>query len=167
MGKLVITDECLAPAKFIYLNYSGPNPFEVARKIGESLKFFFHVSTAGVSETRLNWDISGDPITFYNTWWVQKKLSGFSTIWVYIKIEGKKSKTTNEGSFMLELRAQLVTKFKYSNPLLKALWWIYSYLFYNKPRRKYVERCNNFATSFRDEIKEHFNLKIAAERGER
>lgn len=158
MGKLVIVDDCLSPARFIYLNYNGPDPYGVAKKISGSLQQFFAVSSAGVSETRFNWDNSGDPVTFYFTWWVKKSF-GFSGMRIGIKVQGAKGKIDNVGNFTLELKGEITTKFEYSTSLLKPIWWIYSYLFYDRRRRNYIEMCRDYAERFRKEIMEHYNLK--------
>ncbi len=160
MGKLTIVDDCLTPGRFIYLDYSGPDPFGISKKIAGLLKPFFGVSSAGVSETNFNWDSSGDPITFYFTWWVQKSFGKFSSMRMDIKVQGTKGKTKNTGNFTMEIRGKIITRFGYSTSLLKSLWWIYSYLFYNRRRRNYINMCRDYAQRFRKEIAEHYNLKV-------
>jgi hypothetical protein len=158
MGKIVIVDDCLAPARFIYLDYSGPDPYGVAKKIAGMLQPFFSVSSAGVSETDFKWDNSGDPITFFFSWWVQKSF-GRSTMWVRIKVQGTKGKTKNVGNFTMELKGEIKTAFSYSTSLLKPIWWIYSYLFYNRRKRNYVEICRDYLERLRREIADHYNMK--------
>ena len=58
MGKIRIVDDCLAPARFMYLDYSGPDPFGVAKNIADNLTTYFRVSSSGISETVFNWDNS-------------------------------------------------------------------------------------------------------------
>ena len=120
---------------------------------------FFKVSSAGVSETRFSWDNSGDPITFFTTWWVQKSMSGFTRMMVTIKVQGAKGKNNNEGNFNLEMKGEISTKFEFRTSLLKPFWLIYSYLFYDRRRREYIEYCKNQLYDFRKELAEHFNLK--------
>lgn len=167
MAKFTIKDDCLAPERYIYLNFSGPDPYGVAKKIGGMLNSFFHVSTSGTCEYDFRWDRTGDPVGFFNRWWVQKKLSGWTTAWFHIQVQGNKSKETNEGNFTLELSAELITDIKHANPFFKAIWWIYSYIFYDKRRREYVRFCSNLAHGLRDELKEHYSLNIKGERGEK
>ena len=62
MPKIVIKEDCLAPARFVYLEYTGKNPFGVASKIAEMLLPYFGVSSSGVSETDFRWDSSGYPV---------------------------------------------------------------------------------------------------------
>lgn len=158
MGKMVIVDDCLAPARFIYLDYSGPDPFGICKKIAGMLQSFFGVSTAGVSETDFRWDNTGDPITFYFTWWVQRNL-GRSGLRIDIKVQGSKGKTKNTGNFTMELRGKITTNFSYATSLLKPLWWIYAYMFYDRRRRNYTYMCKDWLYRFRKEIAEHYNLR--------
>jgi hypothetical protein len=164
MGKLVIKDDCLAPARYIYLEYSGKDPYGVSKKITSTLMQFFHVSASKVCEEDFRWDVSRDPIGFFAKWWVRKELSNYSEAFFRIKFQGAKTKQTNEGNFTMQLQGALNTSFKYSTPLLKSLWWIYSYFFYNKVRRRYVRMCGDLLYSLRDEIKEHFDLEVAGPR---
>lgn len=158
MAKLEIVDQCLTPEILVTLTYSGADPWGVAKKIGGIIRPFFHVSASGTSQTQINWDSAGDPIRFYSTWWVKKKFSRFSFMWIDIKIQGSKSKATNRGEFVMELKGILNTNFE-GHAFLKALWMFYSYIFYNRQRAGYIEACRNFIISFRNEVKEHFNLK--------
>ena len=159
MGKLTIVDDCLDPARFIYLDYSGADPYGVVKKINGMLNAFFRVSSAGISETDFKWDDSGDPITFYSSWWVKKSLSGFSTMWVWIKVQGAKGKNKNVGNFTMEVRAEIKTSFSHATSLLKSVWWIYSYIFYNRRRREYVNMCKDWVYRLRKELAEHYNLR--------
>lgn len=162
MATITIVDECLAPEKYIYVTYKGPNPFGVAEKISETVRPFFHVSASGTAQTRLNWDSSGDPIAFFSTWWVKKDLSRFTKMWVYIKVQGSKSKADNMGEFTMQLNGSLETKFEGFSAFLKPFWLMYSYLFYDRARRHFIERCRNFVVNFRNEVKEHFGLEVTS-----
>ena len=99
MAKLTIKDDCLAPERFIYLDYSGPNPFGMAKKIAGMLGKYFHVSTSGISEYDFRWDRMGDPYGFFVRWWVKKAMSNYTTAWYYIQVQGQQYRETKEGSF--------------------------------------------------------------------
>ena len=107
MAKIKIRDRCLAPEYFVRMSYSGPNPWGIAKKITETIRPFFHVSASGMSNWRINWDITGDPITFYALWRVKKTFSGLSKMEVKIKIRGEVGKTSNKGKFSLRLEGNL------------------------------------------------------------
>lgn len=165
MVKISISEDCNAPARFIYLNFSGKNPFGIASKIAGMLQPFFDVSSAGISETDFRWDTSGDPTTFYFTWWVDRAVSGQSTQWFNIKVQGSQDKETKEGDFTLQLDARVLTSFKSSNPFFKGLFWVYDYLFYQRRRAEYLKECEELMHEFRDEIKKHFNLAVLEKGG--
>jgi hypothetical protein len=166
MVTIKIIEDCLAPSRYIYLDYSGKNPFGVASKIAEMLQPFFKVSSAGVSETDFRWDTLGDPIEFYFTWWVERTdpFGRFSGQMYNIKVQGNQTKETSEGSFTLQLWATLNTTFESKNPFAKGLFWLYDYIFYSKRRSEYLKDCEEMMYEFRDEIKKHFNVKVL-ERG--
>jgi len=163
MGKIVIRDDCMAPDRYVRLKYSGSDPWGVSKKITDLIKPFFHVSSSGTNNFRLNWDISGDPITFYSRWWVRKRFSRFSMMRVSIKLQGEKFKKTNTGSFTFQMHARIITSFGGWGPILKPIWHMYSYLFYNRARRSYIEHCRNYLLNFRNELKKHFNLETNVE----
>lgn len=160
MAKIVIRDDCLVPDRYVRLKYQGPDPWGVAEKITDSIRPFFHVSTSGFNNYRINWDISGDPVTFYSRWWVKKDFSRFSTMRMLIKLQGSRSKAKNEGKFSLSFHARVITEFSGWGIFMKPVWLIYSYLFYNRARRRFIEQCRNYILNFRNEIKEHFNLEV-------
>ena len=164
MGEIKIIEDCNAPARFIYLTYSGKNPFDCASKIAGMLQPFFKVSSAGISETDFRWDKTGDPITFYFTWWVERGGVDQPSRWTNqrfnIKVQGSQTKDSKEGEFTLQLDGRVITGFKFSNAFLKGLFWIYDYLFYQKRRAEYLKDCEETIYEFRDEIKEHFNLAV-------
>ncbi len=167
MGKITIVEDCNAPARFIFLTYTGKNPFGVASKIAGMLQPFFNVSSAGVSETDFRWDTLGDPIEFYFTWWVERgdETSKWTKQRFNIKVQGTQTKETKEGSFTLQLDGKLTTNISYNNPFFKGLFWVYDYIFYGRRRAEYLKNCEELLHEFRDEIKKHFNLATLKKSG--
>ena len=159
MGRIEIIDDCLEPERYVYLTYRGPNPWEVAKQITAKIRPFFHVSASGTNNTRLNWDVAGDPIKFYSTWWARRKLSHYTIARFFFKINGSKSKTKDEGEFVIEFYGQLETEIKGWSLLLWPFWLTYSYLFYNRARRNYLRICQSSIYNFRNELKEHYKLE--------
>ncbi len=157
-SKLTINDECLAPEKYVYVKYKGPDSWAVAEAIASSLKPYFHVSTSGLCETRLNWDLAGNPITWYNTWWVKKDVTKYTRLWFFILTQGHKDKATGEGEFTLRINGEVRTEFAGWGIFLKPVWYLYSYLIYDRLRQKQIQRCRSMIDQFRNLIKERFNL---------
>lgn len=158
MAKLEIVDDCFAPDRYLRIKYSGPDPWGIAGFLDGNLKNFFHVSSSKVNNYRINWDISGDPITFYSRWWVRKKMGRFQMMRILFKLVGDKGKTRNEGNFSLTYHARVVYSLKGFGPFLKPFWNLYCYLFFNRVRRKNIEQCRNYMLTYRNMIKEHFNI---------
>lgn len=159
MGKIIIRDDCLAPGRYVYLDYHGKNPFEIVRKINDEIGDFFQVTASQWGEDDFRWDNSDDPATFYARYWVNKPAGGkYSHIRFRIKLQGQESQTTKEGLFTLELVGRVVTEFEARNIFLRTFWWIYSYLFYDRRRRNYIEFCRDYFERFRTMVKEHYNL---------
>jgi hypothetical protein len=159
MVKIEVFDDCLAPARFIFLDYKGKAPFDVYQKVSGMLQGFFEVSSSGTGETDFRWDNAGPNDEFYARWWVQKKMAKSTTMWVHIMVQGEKNRETNEGHFSMRLHAENRTSMTSSNPFFRALWWTYMYLFYNSRRRDYLKQCNDLLYEFRDTLKEHYNLQ--------
>lgn len=159
MGEIIIRDDCLAPGRYVYLDYHGKNPFDIVRKIGDELAEFFKVTTSDRGEDDFRWDNSDDPAAFYVRYWVNKPAGGkYSRIMFRIRVQGHESQTTKEGMFTLELVARVVTEFKARNIFLRTFWWIYSYLFYDRRRRTYIEMCKDYIERFKSMVKEHYDL---------
>src|SRR3989338_3888066 len=158
MANLQINEDCLAPQHNVTLKYSGPDPWKVVKKLDDSIKPFFHVSSSGICHSRINWDITGDHNEFFSTWWAKKSFTDWTTMWVYIKVQGKEHKQTKQGEFSLDMTSELETKVEGWGIFLKPLWNIYSYLFYDRQRREYLLKCGNILKNFANEIKETFGL---------
>jgi hypothetical protein len=159
MAKMKIMDDCMTPDRYLRLKYSGPDPWGVAEFINANLKKFFHVSTSKTSNYRINWDVTGDPMSFYARWWVKKEMSRMTHLKFIFKLVGHKGKTRNEGEFSLSYHARVITEISGRGLFLKPFWTLYSYLFYNRVRRKSIEQCRNYMLTFAKMVKEHFNVE--------
>lgn len=159
MGTIIIKDDCLAPGRYVYLDYHGKNPFEIVKRIGDELADFFQVTSSQFGEDDFRWDNSDDPAAFFVRYWVKKPAGGqYSEIIFRIRIQGQESQTTKEGFFTMELTGRVETEFEARNIFLRTFWWIYSYLFYDRRRRTYIEMCRDYFERFRTMVKEHYNL---------
>jgi len=159
MAKMTIVDDCMSPDRYVRLKYSGPDPWGISAFLDANLKPFFHVSTSKVNNYRINWDVTGDPISFYARWWVKKEMGRFTLMKIIFKLVGDRGKTKNEGNFSLSFHARVITDFSGWGPLLKPVWAVYSYLFFNRVRRKYIEQCRNYLLNFSKMVKEHYNVE--------
>ena len=159
MGKLAFNDECLGPRRLGWLHYKGPDPIGFMRDFKKTLRFIFDISTTRCMQRKLLWDYTGDPIRFYNEWWLRKELSRFSEMWVSIRALGYVSKGKQDGNFSLELFGEIRNSFSPSNWFTKYIWIIYNYLFYNSLREKYILMCREYIRRYMTWCKEKYNLK--------
>lgn len=156
-GKLTVTDDCFVPGRSLKIIYRGPNPATVASKLTSTFQPFFRISSAGWGEPLFRWDTSGDPVGFFIKWWVKKSFSSYSTMWLYIQLQGDENTQTKQGKFTLEFMPALQTSMP-ENWLLRGLFMFYNYLFYDKQRQDYIRECKNMALAYIEHIKSELGL---------
>ena len=159
MGKLVITDECLIPRRLAWINYKGPEPIEFLKNFRKNLRFLFDVSSTRCMEKKLLWDYTGDPIRFYDEWYIKKELSRFSNMIVTLRALGYVSKGKKDGDFSLEIYGEIKNTFDPSNWFTKYVWIFYNYMFYAKMRESYSNICRDYINNFINWCKEKYGMK--------
>ena len=158
MGKLSFNDECLTPRRLNWLHYRGPDPVGFMKDFKKTFRFIFDISTTRCMQKKLLWDYTGDPIRFYNEWWLRKELNRFSEMWISIRVLGYVSKGKQDGNFSMELFGEIRNNFEPSNWFTKYIWLIYNYLFYNSLREKYILMCREYVRRYMNWCKEKHNL---------
>lgn len=159
MGKFMVEDDCFAPRKVRWIDYSGPDPLAWTREATIILRALWETSTTLIGEPRWMWDWTGDPIQmYYNKVAVHSRTSGrFSKIILGVKMVGFKSKSKNDGTFKMEIEP--VVRHEVSgNRLVLFLWWVYWHVFFNTIRQSMIERCKTMAERFIAVIKEIYNM---------
>jgi hypothetical protein len=159
MGKFELEDDCFAPRRRRFIEYSGPDPFAWTREGTSILRSVWEVGTTGTGEPRWMWDWTGDPIQMYywRTAKHKQRTGRFSAIWINIKMVGFKAKAKNEGTFRMEVEPTVRHQFA-GNKFVMFMWWVYWHAFYNKYRQELVLRCKEMAEKFIAVIKEMYNL---------
>lgn len=160
MTRIEIVDDCMPYRKTINLKYAGPDSYKISKAIWEDIKPFFQVSTSGVSFHQLNWDDSSDPIEFFLRWWMKKRYSRFTYIWLKMKCVGTKKKADGSGTFSVSIRSFNTTSYStwLPGPIAKFFWAIYSYLFYNKARQNMLKVCQDTTMAYKDHVMKKFKL---------
>lgn len=162
MGKVKIYDDCLVPHRPFTFKYTGADPWAMVNKITGMIKQHFHVTRGEWNQDDLKWDASGDPIWWYSTWWAAPEISKYSRIYVRLKARGNHGKTDNRGWFKLIMVTNLWTEFEGWGPLNKLFWYIYSFLFYNKVRRTYIEKCKGLTLEIKNILRDKYGLEVLA-----
>jgi hypothetical protein len=159
MGKFTIEDDCFAPRRIRWIDYSGPDPLAWTREASIILRSLWECSTTALGEPRWMWDWTGDPIQmYYNRIAVHQRTTGrFSKIILGIKMVGFKSKAKNDGTFKMELESVVRHEFS-GNKFVMFMWWIYWHVFFNTIRQSMVERCKAMTERFIAVIKEIYNM---------
>ena len=159
MGKFQIDDDCLAPRRTRWINYSGSDPLAWTREGTAILRNCFEVTTVGTGEPRWMWDWSGDPIQMYHhRMALHSGTTGrFSKIIFSVKMVGFKYKAKNEGTFRMEIEPTVRHKFE-GNKFVMFMWWIYWHVFYNAVRKTLLERCREMTEKFVAIIKEMYSM---------
>ena len=157
MGKFQVDDDCFAPRRARWINYSGHDPLAWTREATAILRSTWEVTTTGTGEPRWMWDWTGDPIQmYYNRIAIHERTSGrFTKILLSVKMVGFKAKAKNEGTFRMEVEPTVRHAFE-GNRFVMFMWWIYWHLFYNTVRQSMVERCKMMAEKFIAVIKEMY-----------
>lgn len=157
MPKTTFTDDCYAPRRSVWVEYSGPDPFAFVRAGRGVLRSVFEVGTSSTGEPRFMWDWTGDPIQLYLHWYVNKSYSRFTRFQISIRVVGFKSKAKNEGTFRMEVEPQLVHTIP-GGRVTRWFWWLYWNSFYRDIRNSMIVRCKEMGDKFMAVIKEMYNL---------
>lgn len=164
MAKIELFDDCLYPDKIFVFRYEGKEPWKVVNNLTNSVKQHFHVTRGEWNQYDLRWDPTDDPIWFFSQWWMAPKFSESpeSRMLLVLKVRGSEGKTDKSGFFNMIMAAHLSTKFKGWGPLLKVFYPIYSYLFFNRVRRSYIEKCKGLSLELKNMVRDMYGLQILA-----
>jgi hypothetical protein len=148
MPSWVIEESILAPREKIELEYKGPNPFQLYKKMSSVyLREKFEVGTTDVFERDFRWSADNDPHPFFIRVFVHRDFDRFTEAYFEITFQGlQPSDPTKNGSVRISVGGNLRTQFKLDSafqqtPFYRGLLWIYIKFFYNNVRRKYLKIC--------------------------
>jgi len=156
-GKHTYSDDLLAPMEEISIDYAGKNPFLICTVAMRLLRDTLKVSASSLREDDVRWDITGDPKGFYVKWRAYRPEDKWSKTMIIIIAQGFIDKE-RVGKVNIRIRGYLNTSYKYGNPISKYLWWFYSYIFYWKQRRAYLDFSRDNIMHIRQEILSAYNI---------
>lgn len=160
MGKheLKYSDLILAHQDTHVITYKGKNPVlpiwnnceTIVRKTLEinSSKFFL---------IYFNWDNNDG--AFKAEWRAHMEGDRWTKPWFVIRVWGWQNLTPDkDGWIKIKTWGELETKYYYSNSIQKSLWWTYSYMFYDKQRRKMLEEARERYFRLQEEFRKLYGI---------
>jgi hypothetical protein len=142
MGEeLYLKDDVLAPDRFFVFTYTGKNPIAVMKIARELISDAYGIPGKKLFDDE--WVLNSydrENREFRGTWRGENGLDNYTKITVIIKVIGTDKKSTNEGTFTVQVYPMLETTVRLGTGLHKAAWWIWHYFFYKYQRRRYIHR---------------------------
>jgi len=148
MPSWVVEESILAPREKIEINYKGPNPFQLYKKVDSNyFQKTFEVGATDVAERDFRWSADSEPHPFFIRILVHKGFDRFTEAYFEVTFQGTQpSDPAKDGEVSIRIGGNLRTKFELKSgfqqtPFYRSLLWIYIKLFYNNVRRKYLKIC--------------------------
>lgn len=158
MADYKITTDILAPSDKKVIEYSGLHPSRIIKMMPDIIKDTLRVEGGSVFEDKIKWDVSGDPVSFYGDWRGKYPFDGRSSAFFKINVQGSQGAKDRIGKIKITIKGSVETKFPFTTPFHRSALWFYSYLFYNKQRREYIDMGKILTNRIEDEIRSAFNL---------
>jgi len=144
----VIEDSMLAPRDKIEINYKGPNPFAIYKRLDSS--FFqrtFEVGSTDTWEREFRWTEGNDPHPFFIRIFVRRKFDANTIGYFEILMQGNQpSDPSKNGDVRISLGGNLRTQFELDSAfrqtaIFRGLVWLYFKTYYSGVRRGYLKIC--------------------------
>jgi hypothetical protein len=165
--KLQIHDDCLTPGMpRLVLDYSGPNPQNIYKKIKELFMTIWKIEPSEIQEKNFSWDRTGASEKFNVSWEVTKDLDRYTYMVISVDLSGeaKPSKQFGkEGSADIKITGAIKTEYPQDSMWQRSIFYEMFRIFYHKViyqdiRSKYLEDCNSTIMTFQEEVKSFLNL---------
>lgn len=153
-----ITTDILAPSDKKVIEYAGFHPSRIIKMMPDIIKDTLRVEGGSVFEDKIKWDVSGDPVSFYGDWRGKYPFDGRSNAFFKINVQGSQGAKDRIGKIKITIKGSVETKFPFTTPFHRSALWFYSYLFYNRQRREYIDMGKILVNRIEDEIRSAFNL---------
>jgi hypothetical protein len=153
MRELKQRTETLAPHYLKTLKFTGNHPSIVLKFIPGLIKNTFRVTSTNFYEDKIKWDNASENNMFFAAWRGKYTEDARTDLWVDVKVQGEQNEKTKKGNVTIWLRSYLITKFKYSNDLIREFLRLYSYYFYSERRRLYTEEARRLLSILEKEIR--------------
>ena len=172
--KLVIHDDCLAPApgsplpglSYITINYSGPNPHKVYPEVKKLLLSVFKFEEKDIQEREVVWNRKGNEESFRITLEAVEDLDRFTFMQIIVSLNGKvrpSKEFEKEGEVSIRIEGLLRTEYPQETLWQRSLLYemfrmFYHRVIYESTRARYKEKCKSLIYKFQDELKKFLNI---------
>jgi len=166
-AKLLIHDDCLIPAApHAIIEYKGPNPQNLYKKVKELLVSVWRVDPGDVQEREFTWDRSAAGEKFKVRFEAIKDLDTFSFYYITLSLSGEAKHSREfgrEGSARIEIDPRLRTEYPQDTIWQRSLFYemlrmLWHKMIYQGTRLRYLQECRELAEKFHEEIKSFLNL---------
>lgn len=165
--KLILQDDCFDVSNpDLKLDYTGPNPQKVYKKIKSMFQTVFGVKEGErVQETEYSWNRQGEKEIFNAKWEITKDMDKYSYLVFRVKMNGftEQTKKGKQGKVTVSVDGIVRTEYPQDTfwersilyELVRVFW---HKTFYHEKRFDYQDQCKNIMTVFLNELKGFFNL---------
>jgi len=156
-GKITFTEDVLAPATDIIIEYSGKEPFWIMTAATRLMRDVMKITTVQLREDDVRWDTTGDTKEFYGVFRAFRNEDGWTKTLLRMIVHGEIGKD-RIGWVKIKLKGVLRTSFEYPSPIHKWLWEFWNYSFYYKQRRAYIDFVKDDIMTIREKILEAYGI---------
>ncbi|OYT42665.1 MAG: hypothetical protein B6U78_00605 [Candidatus Aenigmarchaeota archaeon ex4484_224] len=161
MASWVLIDECLAPQRFIVINFKGKDPFNAYRVTQQILRETLQIGSSKYYELEFRWDITTDPREFFIRVSAEKPFAWRTKGVFEVMMHGYQPSDKNNpnGRLTLKISSKLVTEYKLNTAFqktkfYKALLHMYNFLFLYRVRRKHLDACRKLTFEIERKFRE-------------
>lgn len=140
----------------IIIKFRGDNPSKLLNIVLPLMQRVMELDSPKLAERAIKWDSTDG--SFQGTWAAFKKYDQWTKMWIDANIWGKQDLQTKYGACTIKLKGFLITEFEYSNALQQGFWWTYTYVFYNRARRKLFDQSREYYFKIAEEIKANLGI---------
>jgi hypothetical protein len=154
MPEIQIRTDVIAPEKEYVATYKNVSrPTQLAPEMLLMGKSNWRVPSSCAYTDKIFWDVTTDPIDWYGEWRFRDKRDDFTKVLIRVICQGTYDKKTKMGDVTIKIKPVMVTEFKWNNPIVGALWYMWFRLFYQHELRKTIRLEQVRVQEFDDEVR--------------
>lgn len=148
--RIVEDMDCFVPRRNVTIGYSGPNIREIVKKTQEIITRGMDVNPLDTNLDEYYLDVvDANNIGFHIFWHGKRPFDQRTNMLGFIRLKQGKLRPDGTGSVEIEFFPKLVTvwekkTFIQRTPIYELLRKIYTYVYYDNRRRRYLELCREY-----------------------